>query len=50
VGASSPLHPRKEPAINDAIGQRVRAVLALGIVNLLLAAAAVLVASVSTLR
>jgi hypothetical protein len=40
----------KEPAIDDAFGQRVRAVLALGFVNLLLAAAAAFVAPLPELH
>lgn len=42
--------PQKEPTIDDAIGQRVRAVLALGFVNLLLAVAAALIANMPELR
>ena len=41
-----PFSARKEPEIDDPSVQRVRIVLALGVVNLILAGAAVLIASV----
>ena len=45
-GRPSPFSARKEPEIDDPSVQRVRIVLALGVVNLILAGAAVLIASV----
>ena len=39
----APFSARKEPAIDDTTAQRVRAVLALGVVNLFLAAAGVVI-------
>lgn len=42
--------PGEEPTIDDTTGQRVRVVLALGLVNLVLAAAAIVVASLETVR
>jgi len=46
----APFSARKEPEIDDISAQRLRAVLALGVVNLFLAAAALLVGSTPTIH